>query len=76
MRFGLADVTTLSYATPPDSLGVRALNSGPLGILGRALGGLLPLPCGLDRLMVGLRPDGELARCILALQAQTPENLR
>jgi hypothetical protein len=41
MRFGLAEVTTLSHATPPDSLGVRALNPGPLGILGRELGSLL-----------------------------------
>ena len=41
---------------------MRALNPGPLGILGGELGGLLPLPRGLDGLMLDLRPDGELAR--------------
>ena len=76
MRFGVADVTTLSHATPPDSLGVRALNPGPLGILGRELGGLLPLPCGLDRLVMGLRPDGELARCIFGLGARLADRTR
>jgi hypothetical protein len=37
---------------------VRALDPSPLGVLSFEGGGLLPLPCGLERLVVGLRPDG------------------
>jgi hypothetical protein len=70
MCFGVADVTTLAQATPPDGLRLRALNSGALGVLGGELGGLLPLPCGLDRLVMGLRPDGELPRRIFGLGAR------
>ena len=49
---------------------MRALNPSPPGVLGRELGGLLPLPCGLDRLVMGLRPDGQLARGIFGLGAR------
>ena len=70
MCFGVADVTTLAQATPPDGLRLRALNSGALGVLGGELGGLLPLPCGLDRLVMGLRPDGELPRRSFGLGAR------
>ena len=49
---------------------MRPLNPGPPGILGGELGGLLPLPRGLDRLVMGLRPDGELARRIFGLGAR------
>jgi hypothetical protein len=66
----VTDVATLSYATPPDGLRLRALNPGPLGILRRELGSLPPLPCGLDRLMIGLRPDGALARRLFGLGAR------
>jgi hypothetical protein len=76
MHFGLTAAATLSYATPPDGLRLRALNPGPLGILDRELGGRLLLPCGLDRLMVGLRPDGELARCIFGLSACLADRTR
>jgi hypothetical protein len=51
--------TTLRAAA--NALGVRALDPGPPGILSLKLGGLLPLPGGLDRLVLGLRPDRELA---------------
>jgi hypothetical protein len=44
--------------------------SRPLGVLGGELGRLLPLPRGLDGLMEGLRPDGELARRIFGLGAR------
>jgi hypothetical protein len=40
---------------------VRALDPCPPGVLRFELDGLLPLPGGLDRLVVGLRPDRELA---------------
>jgi hypothetical protein len=40
---------------------MRALNPGPLGILSFELSRLLPLPRDLDRLVVDLRPDRELA---------------
>jgi hypothetical protein len=75
-RFGVTDVATLSYTTPPDGLRLRALNPGPLGILGCELGSLLPLPCSLDRLVIGLRPDGELARCIFGLGARLADRTR
>jgi hypothetical protein len=75
-RFGLTDVATLSYATSPDGLRLRALNPGPLGILRRELGSLLPSPCGVDRLVIGLRPDGEWARGIFGLGARLADRTR
>ena len=59
--FASSEIPGPAQATAPDALRVRALDPGPLGILGFELSGLLPLPRGLDRLVVGLRPDGELA---------------
>ena len=53
-------VPGLAEAAAPDALGVRPFDPGPPGILGFELSRLLPLPCGLDRLVLGLRPDGEL----------------
>jgi hypothetical protein len=76
MCFGVADVTTLAQATPPDGLRLRALDSGALGVLGGELGGRLPLPRGLDRLVLGLRPDGELARGIFGLGARRADRTR
>jgi hypothetical protein len=38
------------------------LNPRTPGIVGGERGRLLPLPCGLDGLVLGLRPHGELAR--------------
>ncbi len=70
MGFAVADVATLTEATPPDGLRVRAFNPGPLGILGFERGGLLPLSRLLKRFVVGLRPDGELARRIFGLGAR------
>jgi hypothetical protein len=75
-RVGVTDVATLAYATPPDGLRRRALNPSPLGILRRELGSLLSLPCGLDRLVIGLRPDGELARCLVGLGARLADRTR
>jgi hypothetical protein len=76
MGFGMAEVTTLAQATPPDGLRLRALDSGALGVLGGELGGLLPLPRGLDRLVLGLRPDGELAWRLLGLGARRADRTR
>jgi hypothetical protein len=39
----------------------RALNPSPSCVLSFELSGLLPLPRALDRRMLGLRPEGELA---------------
>jgi hypothetical protein len=61
-RFGLTEVAALSYARPPDGLRLHAFNPGPPGVLGGKRSRLLPLPCGLDGLVMGLRPHGELAR--------------
>ena len=76
MGFAVADVTTLAQATPPDGLRLRALDAGAPGVLGGELGGLLPLPRGLDRLVMGLRPDGELARGICGLGARLADRTR
>ena len=70
MGFGVADVTTLAQATPPDGLRLRALNPGPPGVLGGEFGGLLPWPRRLDGLVLGLRPDGQLARGVFGLGAR------
>ena len=70
MRFGVAPIAAASYATASDGLRGRALNAGPPGVLGHELRGLLPLPCGLDRLVLGLRPDGKLARRLVGLGAR------
>jgi hypothetical protein len=75
-RVGVTEVATRSSATPPDGLRLRALNPGPRGILRRELGRLLSLPCGLDRLVRGLRPDGELARGIVGLGARLADRTR
>ena len=70
MGFAVADVAALAEATPPDGLRVRALNPGPMGVLGGELSGLLPLPRGLDCLGLNLRPDRELARRLFGLGAR------
>jgi hypothetical protein len=75
-RFGLTDVATLSYATPPDGLRLRALNPGAPGVLGGKRGRLLPSPCGLDRLVMGLRPHGELARRMFRPGARLADRTR
>ena len=64
LQMGLSqpDVAGPAQATAPDGLRVCPLDSGPPGILRFELDGLLPLPGGLDRLVVGLRPDRELER--------------
>jgi hypothetical protein len=61
MRFGQPEIARPAQATAANALGVRALDPGPPGILSLKLGGLLPLPGGLDRLVLGFRPDRELA---------------
>jgi hypothetical protein len=76
MGFGVAEVTALAQATPPDGLRLRALDAGARGVLGGARGGLLPLPRGVDRLVLGLRPDGELARRLLGLGARRADRTR
>jgi hypothetical protein len=72
----MANVATLSQTTPPDGLCVRALNARPPGIVGRERGRLLPLPCGFDRLVMGLRPDGELALRMFRLGARLADRTR
>jgi hypothetical protein len=62
MRICEPNIAGPAQATAPDPLGVRAFDPGPPGVLGGERGGLLPLPRGVDGLMVGLQPDGELAR--------------
>jgi hypothetical protein len=61
MGLGQPDVTGPAQATAPDALRVRALDPGPSCVLGFERGGLLALPRGLERLVVRLRPDRELA---------------
>jgi hypothetical protein len=55
-------VPTLAQVKAPDALREAALDPGPQGILGFELGGFLSLSRGLDGLVVGLQPDGELPR--------------
>ena len=61
MCLGQADVPGLTETAASDGLRVGAFNPGPLSVLRGESGGLLPLPRGLDRLVVGLRSDRELA---------------
>jgi hypothetical protein len=72
LQMGLGQPAVLgpAQATPPDGLRMRALNPSPPSVFDCELGGLLPLPRGLDRLVEGLRPDGELARRIFGLGAR------
>src|SRR5687768_2903886 len=70
MGLGQPAVPGAAQATPPDGLRMRALNPSPPGVFDCGLGGLLPLPRGVDRLVEGLRPDGELARRIFGLGAR------
>jgi hypothetical protein len=60
-----ADVPTPAEIEAPDPLRKAALHSGSQRILGVELRRVLALPRGLKRLMVGLQPDGELARSAL-----------
>jgi hypothetical protein len=55
-------IPTLTEVKAPDALRQATLDPCPQGILGFELGGFLPLAGGLDRLVVGLGPDRELAR--------------
>jgi hypothetical protein len=55
-------VPTLAQVKAPDALREAGLDPGPQGILGFELGGFLSLSGGLDGLVVGLQPDGELPR--------------
>src|SRR5215831_2756761 len=57
-----ADGPTPAEIEAPDPLRQAALHPGSQRILGCELRRLLALPRGLERLMVGLQPDGELAR--------------
>jgi hypothetical protein len=70
MGFCQSYVLGVAEATPPDALRVRALNSGPLGVLGGEPGALLPLPCSLHGFVEDLRPDRELAQRIFSLSAR------
>ena len=76
MRCRGAASTTWADATPPDGLRLRARNPGPPGLLGRERGGLLPWPCGVDGRVLGLRPDGELARGLLGPGARRADRTR
>src|SRR3712207_8656764 len=61
MRLGEPEIASPAQTTASDALRVRAFDPGPLGVLGFERRRLLPLAGGLDRLVVGLRPDGQLA---------------
>ena len=61
VRARQAEVPTLAQIKAPDALREAALHPRPQRILGFELRRLLALARGLDRLMVGLGPDGELA---------------
>jgi hypothetical protein len=61
MGLGQSHVPRPAQPTAADPLRVSALDPGPPGILGFELGGLLPLPRSLDRLMLRLQLDRELA---------------
>jgi hypothetical protein len=76
MGFGQPEISGPAEAAPPDALRVRALTPRPLGILGGELGGLLPLPCGLDGLVVGLRPNRELAGGVFRPRTRPPSRTR
>jgi hypothetical protein len=71
MRLGSSELSRLAQATASDPLRVRALAPGPLRIVGVERGGLLPLPRALERLVVGLRPDGALAGGVCGPGART-----
>jgi hypothetical protein len=51
MRLGQSEILGPAQATASDGLHVRAFDPRPPGVLGGELGGLLPLPCGLDGLV-------------------------
>ena len=61
VRAGEPDGATPTAIKAPYPMREAALHTRPQCILGYALGGLLPLSRSLDRLVVGLRPDRELA---------------
>ena len=56
----------------PDTLREAALHPRPERILGFELGCLLSLACGLDGLVVGLGPDGELPWGVFRRGAHLP----
>src|SRR5687768_4762845 len=55
------DVSTVAQIKSSRALREATLDPGPQGVLGFERRRLLALPCGLERLVVGLGPDGELA---------------
>jgi len=60
VRASQADLATLAESKTPYPLREAALHTGPERILGFELRGLLALAGGLDGLVVGLGPDGQL----------------
>ena len=56
------DVATPAQIKAPRALREATLDPCPQRVLNFEVSRRLPLACGLDGLMVGLRPDGELAR--------------
>ena len=67
-----ANIATLAERKAPGTLREAALHPGPERIAGFELGCLLALARGLDRLMVGLGPHGELPRGISRRRAYLP----
>ena len=61
MRPREAEISTPAEIKASDALREAALDACPQRVLGFEGHRLLPLPCGLDRIVVGLRPDRELA---------------
>ena len=60
MRPCQPNVPTLPEIKAPGALREAALHPRPQGVLGFELRGLLPLACGLEGLVMGLGPDGQL----------------
>jgi hypothetical protein len=66
MRARQADVPTPAQIEAPDPSGEATLDPRPQRVLGFELRGLLALPCRLERLVVGLRADRQLAGAVWA----------
>ena len=62
---GQSDIATLSQIKATHALRQGALRAGSQGIPGFKLRRLLALPCGLQRHMLLVGPDGQLPRCLI-----------
>jgi hypothetical protein len=76
LRLGQPEVTGLVQTAASDALRMRPLDPGPPGVLRGELGGLLPLPRGLDRHVLLFRPDGQLAGSLFRRCARCVDRTR